>query len=188
MDVEIINVGDMTNQENELLKRTNGSGYDDVLVMAPVPAVLEVADSISGVDSCINFFAGPTRKDFYARVNFYDVHYNYKHVIGTSGGDLEDMKETLKLIENDLIDPAIMVSHIGGLKCVADATLNLPQIPGAKKLIYCHIDMDLVAIEDFEEKGRNNPLFRELDLICRKHDGLWSREAEEFLLSNVDYL
>ena len=34
--------------------------FDDILVMAPVPGVIEQADSLSGIDTCINFFAGPT--------------------------------------------------------------------------------------------------------------------------------
>ena len=42
-----------------------------------------------------------------------------------------------------------MVTHIGGLNAVVDTVLNLPQIPGGKKLIYNHIDLPLTAIDDF---------------------------------------
>lgn len=168
-----------------LLELTEASkGFDDVVVMAPVPGVIETADHITGLDSCINFFAGPTKKDFYAAVNFYDVHYNYKHIIGSSGGDLDDMKEALRLIETGAVNPALLISHVGGLNAAAAATLNLPNIPGTKKLIYCGIDMELTAIDDFAEKGRQDPLFAALNEICARHSMLWSKEAEDYLLAH----
>jgi hypothetical protein len=48
-----------------------------------------------------------------------------------------------------------------------------------------HIDMPLTAIADFEEKGWEDELFAELDKICKRNKGLWSVEAEEYLLSNM---
>ena len=78
-----------------------------------------------------------------------------------------------------------MVSHIGGLNAAADATLNLPAIPGGKKLIYTNLEMELTAIDDFAEKGKTDPLFRELARICARHGMLWSAEAEKYLLENA---
>ncbi|MFO7999972.1 MAG: hypothetical protein R6U46_01930 [Marinilabilia sp.] len=74
---------------------------------------------------------------------------------------------------------------IGGLDAVVDTTLNLPDIPGGKKLIYNHISMPLTAIADFEEKGENDPFFAELSHICNRNGGLWSTEAEAFLLEHA---
>ena len=96
------------------------------------------------------------------------------------------MIESLEMMSKDLINPALLVTHIGGLNCVPDATLNLPDIPGGKKLIYTHLNMDLVAITDFAEKGRENALFAELDEICKRHNGLWSVEAESHLLAKAE--
>jgi hypothetical protein len=86
------------------------------------------------------------------------------------------------------LDPAGLITHIGGLDAVADATNNLPNIPGGKKLIYTHIDMPLTAISDFEKLGETNSFFNELAGICKRHNGLWSVEAEAFLLANTDRL
>lgn len=36
------------------------------------------------------------------------------------------------------IDPAVIVTHIGGLDAAAETTLNLPKIPGGRKRIYTH--------------------------------------------------
>jgi hypothetical protein len=57
-------------------------------------------------------------------------------------------------------------------------------IPGRKKLIYNHIEMPLTAIADFEEKGKTDRLFKKLDELCKKHNGLWNVEAEEYLLEH----
>ena len=66
-----------------------------------------------------------------------------------------------------------------------DTVLNLPSIPGGKKLIYNHIDLPLTAIADFEEAGTTDPMFAELDKICKAHNGLWNTEAERYLLANA---
>jgi hypothetical protein len=42
--------------------------------------------------------------------------------------------------------------------------------------------MELTAIEDFEEKGKNSRFFADLAEICGRHNGLWNLEAEEYLL------
>ena len=163
---------------------TGGEGYNDVFVFAPVTPVVEQGDAILAFDGCLNFFAGPSNPEFKATLNFYNVHYAFTHIVGTSGGNTEDMKEALEVMGKGL-DPAGLVTHIGGLNAVIDTTLNLPNIPGGKKLIYNHIEMPLTAIADFAEKGKTNPLFTELDAICKKHNGLWSVEAETYLLENA---
>jgi len=165
----------------ELLKGfSGGTGYDDVFCFAPVAPVVEQADDILAFDGCLNFFAGPSKAPFKAPFNFYNVHYNNTHVVGTSGGNTDDMKEALHYMGKGM-DPAGLVTHIGGLNAVIDTTKNLPEIPGGKKLIYTHIEMPLTAIVDFGKVG--TPLFDELDRLCKAHKGLWNVEAETYLLN-----
>lgn len=170
----------------ELLKQVSGEhGYDDVLVFAPVPAVIEQGDAILAYDGCLNFFAGPTNPKLSANFNFYDVHYASHHLVGTSGGNTSDMREALQMIAEGKLNPAGMITHIGGLNAVAETTLNLPKIPGGKKLIYTGIDMELTAIDDFAKKGETDPFFAKLAEICKAHNHLWCGEAEEYLLANA---
>lgn len=183
--LKYVNTGKVDNPEEYLLSFTEGKGYDDVFVFAPVRPVVEQGDKILGKDGCLNFFAGPTNKDFTAELNFYNVHYNSTHIVGTSGGNTDDMIESLQMMEKGLINPSAMITHVGGLNSVIETTLNLPKIPGGKKLIYTNIDMELTAIEDFEEKGKADPMFAELAKIVKKHNGLWSEEAEKYLLANA---
>ena len=167
-----------------LLLQFSPLGYDDVFCMAPIASICELSSSILGKDGCLNFFAGPTDKQFSASLNYYNVHYNANHVIGTTGGNTDDIKESLQMSAAGLIHPSVMVTHIGGLNVAADTTLNLPKIPGGKKLIYTHIDMPLTAIEDFKSLGEKDFRFRDLYNITQAHGGLWCPEAEEYLLAH----
>jgi L-sorbose 1-phosphate reductase len=187
IDLRYVNTGAVEDPVAALREISGGDGYDEVVVMAPVPAVVAQADDILGFDGCLNFFSGPGRADFKAPLNFYNVHYASTHVVGTSGGNTDDMKEALHLMGKGM-DPAGLVTHIGGLNAVIDTTLNLPSVPGGKKLIYTHIEMPLTAIADFAAKGAENPVYAELDRICKAHNGLWSVEAENYLLSHADKL
>ncbi len=175
----------MENATEYLRELTGGTGYDDVICFAPVKAVVEQADDILGFDGCLNFFAGPTDNKFKANFNWYNVHYLYTHVVGTSSGNTEDMKEAIKMMNEGKLNPSALVTHIGGLNAVVDTVLNLPKIPGGKKLIYNHIDLPLTAIDDFAEAGKTDPLFAKLDEICKAHNGLWNDEAERYLLENA---
>jgi threonine dehydrogenase-like Zn-dependent dehydrogenase len=183
--LKYVNTARVKDADKHLLSFTDGKGYDDVFVFAPVKPVVEMGDRILGRDGCLNFFAGPTDPTFSAQFNFYNVHYASTHLVGTSGGNTEDMIESLQMMEKGLINPAAMVTHIGGLNSVVDTTLDLPNIPGGKKLIYTNVNMELTAIADFKEAGKTDPLFAKLAEIVGKNNGLWCTEAEEYLLANA---
>ena len=178
------NVSDTDNPIEALLGLTGGKGYDDVFVYAQGRQVTEMGDALLGRDGCLNFFAGPTDSSFSANFNFYNVHYARTHVVGTSGGNTADMLEALAMMEQGLLDPAVMITHVGGLDAAAEATLLLPKLPGGKKLIYTHISMPLTAIADFAKLGESDPLFAALHEICEKNNGLWCAEAERYLLEH----
>lgn len=166
----------------------DGNGYNDVYVYAPVAAVIEQADAILAYDGCLNFFAGPTDPSFSAKYNFYNVHYNATHVAGNSGGTTDDIIESLDMMAKGKLDPSSMVTHIGGLDAAIDTTLNLPKIPGGKKLLYTNISMPLTALNDLAELGKNDPVLAELAKLVEANKGLWSAEAEKYLLANAKAL
>ena len=92
------------------------------------------------------------------------------------------MLESIEMMKKGLINPSILVTHIGGLDSVIETTLNLPSIPGGKKLIYTGIDLPLTAIADFEKLGKNSPMFKKLHELTAKTRGLWNGQAEKYLL------
>ena len=186
IELHFVNTGKYDDPVAELMRISGGTGSDDVLCYAPVASVVTQSSDILGRDGCLNFFAGPTDNKFSASMNFYDVHYNSTHVMGTTGGNTDDMIESLKLTAEGRINPAVMVTHIGGLDSAAETTLNLPKIPGGKKLIYTHLNMPLTALTDLRAKGEADGDKRLIELadIVDAHQGLWCPEAEEYLLAN----
>ncbi|MDR0387399.1 MAG: zinc-binding dehydrogenase [Treponema sp.] len=190
--VELIymNTRDIADPVDHLKAVNGGNLYNDVFVFAPVKPVLEMGDRLLDRDGCLNFFAGPTDTSFSATCNFYKVHYESHHFVGTSGGNTEDMKESLSMMAQGKLNPVFMVTHIGGLNTVPETTLNLDKIPGWKKLIYTHKKLELTAINDFAEKGRSGasglgPFYTDLAEICGRYKGLWNKEAEDYLLKNA---
>jgi len=180
-----VNTGKIDNPVRYLRDLTGGNGFDDVFVFAPVRQVVEQGDAILGFDGCLNFFAGPINPEFSAEFNFYNVHYAFTHIVGTSGGNTDDMRESLRLMSEGKINPAIMITHIGGLDSVIETTLNLPQIPGSKKLIYTNISMPLTSLYKLLERGENDPFYAGLHEIVANNDYIWSLEAEKYLLANA---
>jgi len=84
-----------------------------------------------------------------------------------------------------MLRPETMITHVGGLNAVAATTIDLDKIPGGKKLIYTHKKLDLVALADFAARGRTDPFYAELARITAAHDGLWCKEAEDYLLAHA---
>ena len=168
-----------------LMAQTDGQGYDDVFVYAPVAPLIKQASEILALNGCLNFFAGPSKKDFFASVNFYDIHYMGHHVVGSSGGNTDDMRVALDLMGKGVLNPAVMITHVGGIDSAADTIKDLPNIPGGKKLVYTQVSMPMVAIADFAERGEQDPFFAELASLCEANNGLWSTAAEEYLLANA---
>jgi len=179
-----VNTKTLQNPIEHLKSLTQGKGYDDVFVFAPVKPVIEMGDALLAFDGCLNFFAGPTDTNFKAEFNFYNVHYAFTHIVGNSGGTADDMIESIDMMSKNLINPAAMITHIGGLDAVISTTLHLPEIPGGKKLIYTNISLPLTAIADFA--SQSDPIFKTLDrLVNAENNGIWSVEAEEYLLENA---
>lgn len=189
--VELIyaNTASVDDPVKYLMDLSEGHGYDDVFVYIPNKAVAELGDKVMAFDGCMNFFAGPTDNQFSANINLYNAHYTSAHIMGTTGGNTDDLVESLDLAAKGVINPAVMVTHVGGLDCVADTVCNLPKIPGGKKLSYTQFDMPLTALADFEELGKTDPLFAKLDAACKANKGLWSAEAEKILFEHfgVEY-
>lgn len=173
-----------TTDKDELLAISDGEGFDDVFVYAPVSSVVELGDAILGFDGSLNFFAGPIDKSFSAKFNFYNAHYAQHHVTGTSGSTPEDMRDIVDLIGENRLDPSVMITHIGGIDAAIDATVNLPNIPGGKKLIYTHINLPLTPLADFEKLGETDERFKTLHNMVMNNNGLWSSDAEKYLLNN----
>ena len=190
VSLHYVNTKDLADPVEHLKGLNGGKLFDDVFVFAPVKPVVELGGRLLGRDGCLNFFAGPTDTAFSASFNFYNVHYESHHIVGTSGGNTGDMKESLAMMAKGELNPVFMVTHVGGLDSAAQATIDLDKIPGGKKLIYTGKKFPLTAIEDFAAQGKANngglgSFYTKLAEICGRNNGLWSKEAEDYLLANA---
>jgi D-arabinose 1-dehydrogenase-like Zn-dependent alcohol dehydrogenase len=167
---------------------STGGGYDDIFLFAAVPALITQCSDLLGFGGCLNFFAGPTNQGLTAPFNFYNVHYLGHHCVGSSGGDVKDMADSLDWISRGLLHPEVMVTHVGGLDSAAEATRTLPDVPGGKRLVYTHLSLPMTPIADFARLGETDPLFAELARLCEANRSLWCAEAENFLLANAPRL
>ena len=164
---------------------STGGGYDDIFLFAAVPALITQCSDLLAFGGCLNFFAGPTDQKLSAMFNFYNIHYMNHHTVANSGGDVKDMADSVDWIGRGYLHPEVMITHVGGLPSAAQATFDLPVVPGGKRLVYTHIDMPMVAISDFAERGKSDPFYAELDRVCTANNGLWCKAAEDYLLANA---
>lgn len=186
-DLRYVNTSGMEDAAAELIRMSDG-GFDDVFVMVPVPALFSMAEKICREDGCVNFFAGPAVHDLPGSLNLYRVHYDGIHVVGTAGSIPEDTVDTIRLIEENRINPGALVSHILGLKDVASAIFAMEHPSGAKKVCYPGLDIPLIAVDELGEWGKKDPLYAELDRIVKANGGIWCAEAEKYLLENAPKL
>lgn len=178
-----VNTSEMDDVNAELRKYAN-KGYDDVFIFAPNQEMVSYGVKMLAYDGCLNFFSGPADKEFSANVNFYDIHYNSTHFIGTSGGNTEDMKQSIELIEKKTVNAAKIVTHVLGLDEAAKTTKELPLIGGGKKIVYTHHKFPLTQVDKVDEISENK-FIEGLKPILKRHGYLWSGEAERYFMENA---
>ncbi|MEX2804903.1 zinc-binding dehydrogenase [Streptococcus sp. H31] len=176
--LSFVNTRDMDNQETVLRDTAGGEGFDDIFVLVPSEALVTMASNLLNPDGCLNFFAGPQSKDFLSPVNFYDIHYAFTHYVGTSGGSAADMRKAVETVEQGNISAANIVTHVLGLNALAETTLSQPEIGGGKKLVYTHKNFERLELAKADQ---SDPILAE---ILGKTEGIWSKEAEDYILKN----
>lgn len=159
----------------------NGKGFDDIFLMVAQQDVVTQAEQLLANDGCFNFFAGPADSKFSATINFYNIHYNAAHYVGTSGSNTQDMKDAIECIENKVVNLAKIATHIMGLNDVCDSIMKLPELPGGKKIVYSQKNFPITDVAELQDE---DPIQKTLKEIIARHDGLWNAEAEDYFLSN----
>ena len=162
----------------------DGKGFDDVFIFAPNEEMVTYGVKMLAFDGCLNFFSGPADQEFSSRVNFYNIHYNSTHFVGTSGGNTEDMKQSIELIESKTVNVAKIATHILGLDHAVETTKALPELEGSKKIVYTHKKFPLTEVDKFDENS-DDEYIRELKSIVERNGNLWSAEAERYFIQNA---
>lgn len=157
-----------------------GKGFDDIFLMVAQEDMVTKSEALLAWDGCLNFFAGPSDSKFASSINFYNVHYNATHFVGTSGSNTQDMKDAIICIENKVVDLAKIATHVMGLNDVCESIMQLPSLPGGKKIVYSQKNYPITDVQNFS----GGEFEQTLKAIVERHNGLWSAEAEKFFLEH----
>jgi threonine dehydrogenase-like Zn-dependent dehydrogenase len=153
--------------------------FDDIVVLAPIPAVITDAATYLAPKGVMNIFAGVARGTM-ADLDLSDAYLRDVRVIGHSASTITDLRLMLTQAETGLLSPNRSVAAIGSLSAVRDgleAVLDTT-FPG-KVVIFPNIkEMPLTALSALREAMPT--------VYARLKDGReWTVEAEQEFLRLV---
>jgi threonine dehydrogenase-like Zn-dependent dehydrogenase len=151
-------------------------GFDDIIMLVPVPAVIAEAANHLAPNGVMNVFAGVARGTKVA-LDLSGTYLKNTRIIGHSASKMSDFELVLEKAHSGELSPNRSVAAIGslsaalaGLKAVKETTL------AGKVVIYPHIrEMPLTPLEDL--KDRMPTVYARLNEL-----GEWTNEAEDEFL------
>jgi threonine dehydrogenase-like Zn-dependent dehydrogenase len=161
---------------HELRRLGEGRGFDDIVSLVPVAAVIEQAADYLAEGGWFNIFAGVARGTM-AHLDVNPIVRGRARFLGSSGSSLADMRATLARVESDELSTNASLAAIGGMEAAAEGLRAVKEgwFPG-KTLIFPHIHgLPLTPLSELKEKYPT--------VYARLKDGqFWTPEAEEELL------
>jgi len=156
---------------------TNGNGFDDIVVLAPVAALISAAVEHLAKGGLMNIFAG-VPKGTIATMDLSGSYMQGSRFVGSSGSKAKDMVDTLALTEAHELPTRDSMAAVGGIDAMADGVraVKAAKFPG-KTVIFPHIKMPLTALTDLDKIAPN--------VYAKLRNGtFWTQEAEEELLNS----
>jgi hypothetical protein len=154
----------------------DSGGFDDIVVLAPLPPVISDAASYLAPRGVMNVFAGVARGTM-VDLDLSDAYLKDTRVVGHSASTIDDLRLMLNQAESGQLSPNRSVAAIGSLSAVKDGLQAVQDAayPG-KVVIFPNIkEMPLTAVVDLKDTLPT--------VHARLKDGReWTVEAErEFL-------
>ena len=160
----------------EGMARFRETGFNDVVVLAPVPTLIADGATWLTAEGVMNVFAGVGRGTM-APLDLGEAYLKRTRVIGHSASSIDDLRFMLFQAETGALSPNRSVAAIGSLEAARDGMQALMDTtyPG-KVVIYPHIKpLSLTAITDLKDMLPT--------VYARLKDGReWTNEAEAELL------
>ncbi|MDP2964594.1 MAG: alcohol dehydrogenase catalytic domain-containing protein [Pelolinea sp.] len=176
-DIEWLCVNPTKKEEYEkAMAQFNLQGFDDIIMLAPIPAVISEATRWLAPKGVMNIFAGIARGTT-AQLDLNDAIFKDARVIGHSASSIEDMITMLNEVEAGQLSTNRSVAAVGsleavkvGLQALMDATF-----PG-KVIIFPNIKpLPLTSVQDLK-----NIL---PDVYAKLKNGReWTKETEQAFL------
>ncbi len=152
-------------------------GFDDIIMLAPIPAVISDAAKWLAKEGVMNIFAGVARGTT-AALDLNETIFSAVHFIGSSASEIEDMVHMLAEVESDSLSTNRSVAAIGSLEAVPDGLQAMMEarFPG-KVVIFQHIKkLPLTGLPELKEVLPS--VYAKL-----KNGREWTLAAEEELLN-----
>ncbi len=160
----------------ESMSRFKAKGFDDVIMLVPIPAVIEDAFQWLADGGMMNVFAGVPRGTT-VPLNLNDLVFRNTRIIGHSASLIEDMLTMLQKVEDGELSTNRSVAAVGSLEAAKDGLSALVDAtyPG-KVVIYPNIrGLPLTNVADI---GEILP-----EVGAKLQDGrTWTKAAELALL------
>jgi len=176
-DIEWLCVNPMNKDAyQDAMKKFEDTGFDDIIMLVPIPPVIADAAQWLAKDGIMNVFAGIARGTT-VPVDLNDLAFRDVRIIGHSASQVEDMITMLQKVEDGELSTNRSVAAVGSLSATKDGMQALidAKYPG-KVVIFPNIqELPLTAVPDLKEV---------LPSVAEKFkDGkTWTKEAEaEFL-------
>jgi len=152
------------------------SGFDDIIVLAPIPPVITDAAMWLAPEGVMNVFAGLAR-GVTAKLDLSDAYLKDTRIIGHSASSIDDLRLMLHQAEAGELSPNRSVAAIGSLSAAKDGMQAVQdQIFPGKAVIFPQIkDFPLTAVPDLKDVLPT--VYAEL-----KDGREWTQEAEEEFL------
>jgi D-arabinose 1-dehydrogenase-like Zn-dependent alcohol dehydrogenase len=151
-------------------------GFDDIIVLVPVPDVIADAAHYLAPRGVMNVFAGVQRGTM-VNLDLAELFARDARVIGHSASDIEDMQVMLMQVEAGELDTNRSLAAIGSLEAARDGMQAVieARFPG-KIVIFPNIKpLPLTSLPELKEKMPS--------VYARLKDGReWTREAEQEFL------
>ncbi len=172
--LDVVNPNEMSKEDYEayLNEFTQGKGFDDIVVLAPVPALITEAVPFLAKEGLMNIFAGVAIGTI-TDLDLSGVYMNDVRLVGSSGSKLSDIKDTLDAAESGDLSTNTSVAAIGGINAAWDGMKAAKEgkYPG-KVIIYPLIpDLPLTGVSELKEVMPE--VYEKLTMGM-----FWNREAE----------
>jgi threonine dehydrogenase-like Zn-dependent dehydrogenase len=133
--------------DREIERLTGGRGCDDIVVVAPSPAAVNVAVPYLAMDGLLVVFAGaPAGAPIHLPLDWAARH--GAQFTGTSGSSVEDQLNVIKKIQQGALSVVQIVAAVGGLNALRQGLQAVMEqtYPG-KIVIYPHlVDLPLLSL------------------------------------------
>lgn len=178
--IEMICVNPLeTEAYKEAMQPFEADGFDDIIMLVPIPAVIADGYQWLADDGVMNVFAGVARGTM-VEIDLNELKNRNARLIGHSASQIEDMLTMLQKVEQGELNTNLSVAAVGSLSAAKDgmeAMINATY-PG-KVVIFPNIrELPLTSVKDLK------PILPRV--AAKLKDGkIWTKEAEQAFLDEM---